>query len=64
LIIRVTKNAAKVSTGLNYEKEFETKVKEFARLYNFEIIEMEGNPELIENSYKKAKNALKILEIK
>lgn len=53
------KNVAKVSTGLCYEKEFETKVEEFARLYNFEIIEMEGSPELIENSYKKAKNSLK-----
>lgn len=53
------KNVAKVSTELCYEKEFETKVEEFARLYNFEIVEMEGSPELIENSYKKAKNSLK-----
>lgn len=52
------KNAAKINTGLCYEKEFETKVKEFADMYNFEIINMEGSPELIENCYFKVKKAL------
>lgn len=53
------KNVAKINTGLGYEKELETKVKEFANLYSFEIINMEGSPELLENCYFKVKKALK-----
>lgn len=49
------KNVAKVDTGLHYEKEFETKVKEFADSFGFEIVDMEGSPELIEKCYEKAK---------
>lgn len=49
------KNVAKVDTGLHYEKEFETKVKEFADSFGFEVVNMEGSPELIERCYEKAK---------
>lgn len=49
------KNVAKVDTGLHYEKEFETKVREFADSFGFDIVDMEGSPELIEKSYKRAK---------
>ena len=33
------KNVAKINTGLFYEKEFEAKVREFAELYGFEVVE-------------------------
>lgn len=49
------KNVAKVDTGLHYEKEFETKVREFADSFGFEVVDMEGSPELIEKCYEKAK---------
>lgn len=49
------KNVAKVNTGLHYEKEFETKVKEFANSFGFEIVNMEGSPELIEKRYEKVR---------
>lgn len=49
------KNVAKVNTGLSYEKEFEIKVREFADSFGFEIVDMEGSPELIERCYEKAK---------
>ncbi|MPM35973.1 hypothetical protein SDC9_82567 [bioreactor metagenome] len=49
------KNVAKVDTGLRYEKEFETKVKEFADSFGFEVVDMEGSPELIERCYEKIK---------
>ncbi|WP_410507690.1 DUF1638 domain-containing protein [Methanosarcina hadiensis] len=49
------KNVAKVDTGLHYEKDFETRVREFADSFGFEIVNMEGSPELIERCYEKAK---------
>ncbi|MCQ1534419.1 DUF1638 domain-containing protein [Methanosarcina sp. KYL-1] len=52
------KNVAKVDTGLHYEKEFEAKVREFADLFGFEIVEMKGSPELIENCYKRAREEI------
>ncbi len=36
------KNVAKINIGLFYEKEFEAKVREFAELYGFEVVE--GSP--------------------
>lgn len=49
------KNVAQVNTGLLYEKEFETRVREFADSFGFEVVNMEGSPELIESCYTKAK---------
>lgn len=49
------KNVAKVDTGLHYEKEFETKVREFAESFGFEIVDMEGSPDLIERCYERAR---------
>lgn len=49
------KNVAKVDTGLHYEKEFEAKVREFADSLGFEVVDVEGSPELIERCYQKAK---------
>lgn len=49
------KNVAKVDTGLTYEKNYDDKVDEFAKLFDFDIIEIKGNLELIEKCYEKAK---------
>lgn len=49
------KNVAKVDTGLYYEKDFETKVREFADSFEFEVVEMKGSPELIERCYERAR---------
>ncbi len=50
------KMIAKVNTGPPYEKNFEACVREFARLFEFEITELEATLQLVENCYKKAKN--------
>lgn len=49
------KNVAKVDTGLYYEKDFETKVREFADSFEFEVVDMKGSPELIERCYERAR---------
>jgi hypothetical protein len=49
------KHVAKIDTGLAYEKDFEEKVGEFARLFNFNVIDLKGNLEIFENSYENAK---------
>ncbi len=49
------KKVAQIDTGLHYEQEFEAKVREFADLYGFEVINMKGSLELIEECYKKAR---------
>lgn len=38
------KKVAKINTGLFYEKEFETKVREFAELYGFEVVVVGDSP--------------------
>ncbi|WP_292463571.1 DUF1638 domain-containing protein [Methanolobus sp.] len=47
------KNVARMDTGLYYEKDFNFMVEEFARLFEFNIIEMRASPELIKNCYRK-----------
>ncbi|WP_440956591.1 DUF1638 domain-containing protein [Methanosarcina sp. Mfa9] len=49
------RKVAQIDTGLYYEREFEAKVREFADLYGFEIINIKGSPELVEECYKKAR---------
>lgn len=47
------KNVARMDTGLHYEKEFDSMVEEFARLFDFNIIEMKASPALLESCYRK-----------
>ncbi|WP_342305835.1 DUF1638 domain-containing protein [Methanolobus sp. ZRKC5] len=49
------KNVAKMNTGLHYEKQFEPMVNEFARLFEFNIIDMAATPELMVNCYEQLK---------
>jgi hypothetical protein len=47
------KNVARMDTGLYYEKDFDYMVEEFARLFEFNIIEMRASPALVEDCYRK-----------
>lgn len=49
------KKVAKIDTGLGHEKDFERNVEEFARTFNFDVVEIEGGTGLIERCYKRAK---------
>lgn len=49
------KRVARVNTGLAYEKDFDACVKEFSKLFEFEITELEGTLKLVENCYAKTK---------
>ncbi|MDM7918349.1 MAG: DUF1638 domain-containing protein [Methanosarcina sp.] len=49
------KRVARVNTGLAYEKDFDACVKEFSTLFEFEITNLEGTLQLVENCYAKTK---------
>jgi len=44
-----------VNTGLAYEKDFDARVKEFSTLFEFEVTDLEGTLQLVENCYAKTK---------
>lgn len=46
------RNVARLDTGLHYEENFDSMVEEFARLFDFQIIEMKAGPGLIEQCYR------------
>ncbi|MCS3923274.1 DUF1638 domain-containing protein [Methanosalsum natronophilum] len=46
----------KIDTGLNYERDFHQKVEEFAKIFNFKIVDMNGSPKLIEKCYQEFLN--------
>ncbi|MDG6244685.1 MAG: DUF1638 domain-containing protein [Methanolobus sp.] len=50
------KTVAKMDTGLYYEKQFDHMVEEFARLFEFNIIEMKAGPQLPVRCYEQLKN--------
>jgi len=52
------RKVARVNTKLSYESDFETKVKEFAHDFGFEVIELEGNTEVAQKSYNQMRNML------
>lgn len=50
------KRVAKIQTGLNYTEDFDSKVDEFAKTFNFEIIEFKnGNQDIFKDCYLKFK---------
>ena len=49
------KKVARVNTGLIYEKNFDTCVKEFSTLFEFEVRDLEGTLHLVESCYAKTK---------
>ncbi len=52
------KRAARINTGLKYEKTFEANIEEFARLFDFELIDLEGTTGLVENCYMQIKKSV------
>lgn len=49
---------ARINTGLYYELEFQKKIEEFAFEFGFEVIELEGSTEIVQNSYNTMQNML------
>ncbi|MCX9085624.1 MAG: DUF1638 domain-containing protein [Candidatus Methanoperedens sp.] len=47
--------AAKINTGLSYEPDFDKNVRDFARFFNLEIVELQGSKTIAEVSYQNAK---------
>ncbi|MBP2029546.1 hypothetical protein J2755_000466 [Methanohalophilus levihalophilus] len=52
------KNVGKVNTGLNYEKEFDKTVDEFASLFDFNTRHFEGSTRVVDNSYRAIKEEI------
>lgn len=53
------KKVGKINTGLVYEKNFDEKVEEFAKTFDFQVVEIEGTMNIAEQSYQRAKDAIK-----
>ncbi|WP_321417900.1 DUF1638 domain-containing protein [uncultured Methanomethylovorans sp.] len=53
------KKVAKLNTGLKYEQRFDSMVEEFAKTFDFEIIEMDANLSLIEKCFSSALDNMK-----
>ncbi|MEZ5336192.1 MAG: DUF1638 domain-containing protein [Methanolobus sp.] len=54
------RNVAKMDTGLYYEKEFEPMVDEFAKLFDFNIIDMKASPDLLVRCYEQLKDEISV----
>jgi hypothetical protein len=52
----------KINTGLGYEKDFDTKVEEFAKSFDFRIVDIEGTVSISEQSYQRAKDSIRAKE--
>jgi hypothetical protein len=50
------KRVAKINTGLKYTENFDVSIREFAKMFDFEILEFEdGNQEIFKDCYKELK---------
>jgi hypothetical protein len=48
----------KIDTGLSYDPDFHKNVRDFARTFDMEIVEVKGSVELAEKSYRAAKKSV------
>ena len=48
----------KLDTGLSYDPDFHKNIRDFAHTFNMEIVEVKGNVELAEKSYRAAKKGI------
>ncbi|AKB73716.1 hypothetical protein MSLAZ_0455 [Methanosarcina lacustris Z-7289] len=48
----------KIDTGLSYNPDFHTNIRDFARTFDMEIVEVKGSAELAEKSYRAAKKGV------
>jgi hypothetical protein len=46
---------AKINTGLKYQRNFESRVREFAAFYNFGITEIKAEQAIFEKCYRELK---------
>lgn len=54
------KRVAKINTGLTYTENFDDAIKEFAEIFDFEILELDnGNQKIFEDCYLKMKTEIK-----
>lgn len=54
------KRVAKINTGLEYTENFDASIREFAELFDFEILEFnDGNQKIFEDCYEKLKVEIK-----
>ena len=54
------KRVAKINTGLTYTENFDDAIKEFAEIFDFEILEFDnGNQKIFEDCYLKMKTEIK-----
>ncbi|MEA1984808.1 MAG: DUF1638 domain-containing protein [Euryarchaeota archaeon] len=49
-------NVGKIDTGLSYEAHFDEQVDEFAELFDLDLVEMEGNTTIVDESYRKLRS--------
>lgn len=47
--------AAKINTGLSYEPDFDKNVRDFARVFDLKIVELQGSKKIAQQSYQNAK---------
>ncbi len=52
------RNVARLDTGLYYEKDFDDIVHEFADIFDFDILHLEGNLDLVEKCYYKLREEI------
>jgi hypothetical protein len=52
------RRVAKIRTGLSYTEDFDAKVDEFAEIFDFEVLEIEGGQDIFENCYHGIKNEI------
>lgn len=54
------KRVAKIQTRLPYTKDFDKTVEEFAKIFDFEVLEIEGHQIIFEKTYESMKKTLNI----
>jgi hypothetical protein len=52
------KRVAKVNTGLKYTENFHQKVDEFARIFDFDVLEIKGNQKIFQTCYSSMKELM------
>jgi len=49
---------ARLDTGLEFEKDFDSRIRELARKFNAEVVELKGNTNIVENCYLEVREDL------
>ena len=54
------KKVAKVNTGLRYEPSFDENVRDYAQARKLNVVQLEGNMDIVERCYQKAKSSIRV----